>query len=138
MRVSFAGGTPQPLTKTGNSFDLYRWPQVLPGGKGVLFTMSANPFSWEDADVGVVSVKTGEIKIVQHGGYFGRYVSSPYGTGHLLYVHDGTLFAVPFDPDRLENLGHAGSYSVGRCWQLGGRGRAVRRVNERVLRLCER
>jgi Tol biopolymer transport system component len=105
MRVSFAGGTPQPVTKTGNSFGLYRWPQVLPGGKGVLFTMSANPFSWEDADVGVVSVKTGEIKIVQHGGYFGRYVPSPYGTGHLLYVHDGTLFAVPFDPDRLETSG---------------------------------
>ncbi len=105
MRVSFAGGTPQPLTKTGNSLDLYRWPQVLPAGKWVLFTTSANPFSWEDADVGVVSIKTGEIKIVQHGGYFGRYVSSPYGTGHLLYVHDATLFAVPFDPDRLETSG---------------------------------
>ena len=105
MRVSFAGGTPQQLTKTGNSFDLYRWPQVLPAGKGVLFTMSANPFSWEDADVGVVSVKTGEVKIVQHGGYFGRYMSSPHGTGHLLYVHDGTMFAVPFDPDRLATLG---------------------------------
>jgi serine/threonine-protein kinase len=107
MRVSSASGTPQPLTKTktGNSIGLQRWPQVLPGGKGVLFTMSANPFSWEDADVGVVSVKTGEIKIVQHGGYFGRYVPSPYGTGHLLYVHDGSLFAVPFDPDRLETSG---------------------------------
>jgi serine/threonine-protein kinase len=81
---------------------LPRWPQVLPGGKAVLFTVSANPFSWEDANVGVVSVKTGEIKIVQHGGYFGRYVPSPYGTGHLLYVHEGALFAVPFDPDRLE------------------------------------
>jgi len=29
-------------------------------------------------------------------------VPSPYGSGHLLYVHEGTLFAVPFDPGRLE------------------------------------
>jgi len=105
MRVFSAGGTPQPLTKTGNSAAFHRWPQVLPGGKGVLFTVSANPFSWEDADVGVVSVKTGQIKIVQHGGYSGRYVPSPYGAGHLLYVHEGTLFAVPFDPGRLETSG---------------------------------
>jgi serine/threonine protein kinase len=108
MRVSSAGGgTPQPLTKAENTAApaIYRWPQVLPGGKGVLFTLSANPFSWEDADIGVVSVKTGQIKIVQHGGYFGRYVPSLYGTGHLLYVHEGTLFAVPFDPGRLETSG---------------------------------
>jgi Tol biopolymer transport system component len=105
MRVSSAGGTRQPLTNVGNSDAIHRWPQVLPGGKGVLFTASANPFSWEDADVAVVSVKTGQIKIVQRGGYSGRYVPSPYGNGHLLYVHESTLFAVPFDPARLETSG---------------------------------
>ncbi len=105
MRVSSAGGTPRPLTKMGKIDSFHLWPQVLPSGKEVLFTMSANPFSWEDADIGVVSVKTGQIKIVQHGGYSGRYVPSPYGSGHLLYVHEGTLFAVPFDPGRLETSG---------------------------------
>ena len=105
MRVSSAGGTPQPLTKMGKIDSFHLWPQVLPGGKDVLFTMSANPFSWEDGDIGVVSVKTGQIKIVQHGGYYGRYLPSPYGIGHLLYVHEGTLFALPFDPGRLETSG---------------------------------
>ena len=32
------------------------------------------------------------------GGTFGRYLPS----GHLVYVNRGTLFAVPFDVDRLE------------------------------------
>src|SRR6266516_1694982 len=93
IRVSSARGTPQPLTKMGKIDSFHLWPQVLPGGKDVLFTISANPFSWEDGDIGVVSVKTGQIKIVQHGGYYGRYLPSPYGIGHLLYVHEGTLFA---------------------------------------------
>jgi hypothetical protein len=31
-------------------------------------------------------------------GYFGRYLRS----GHLLYMHEETLFAAPFDLDRLE------------------------------------
>src|SRR5438105_4383889 len=45
MRVSSAGGTPQPLTKTASSAPLdpfRRWPQVLPGGKAALFTESIN------------------------------------------------------------------------------------------------
>src|SRR5207244_3694836 len=53
MRVSSTGGTPQPLTKTDTD-TIRRWPQVLPGGKAVLFTESANLFSWEGGDVGVV------------------------------------------------------------------------------------
>ena len=106
MRVSSASGTPQPLTKTGIRNDvIHRWPQVLPGGKGVLLTLSANPFSWEDGDIGVMSLETEQIKIVQRGGYSGRYLPSPDGAGHLLYVHESTLFGVRFDPDRLETLG---------------------------------
>ena len=35
------------------------------------------------------------------GGTFGRYLPS----GHLVYVNGGTLFAVPFDLDRLEVRG---------------------------------
>jgi serine/threonine protein kinase/WD40 repeat protein len=105
MRVSSAGGTPQPLIAAGNKNAIRRWPQVLPGGRAVLYTENTNPFNWEDGDIGAVSLNTGQIKIVQHGGYFGRYVPSRYGTGHLLYVHESTLFAVRFDPARLETSG---------------------------------
>jgi len=105
MRVSSAGGTPQRLILTGTTDAIRRWPQVLPGARAVLFTESTNPFSWEDADIGVVSVQTGQMKIVQRGGYSARYVPSRYGAGHLMYVHQSTLFAVRFDPDRLETSG---------------------------------
>ena len=35
------------------------------------------------------------------GGYFGRYLPS----GHLTFVHQGTLFAVPFDLSSLQLRG---------------------------------
>jgi serine/threonine-protein kinase len=38
---------------------------------------------------------------VQRGGYYGRYLPS----GHLVYLHDGTLFAAPFDLNRMEVTG---------------------------------
>ncbi len=31
--------------------------------------------------------------MIHRGGYYGRYVP----TGHILYVNDGTVFALPFD-----------------------------------------
>ncbi len=54
-----------------------------------------------------MSLKTGEIKILVRGGYFGRYLPTGDATGHLVYVHEGVLFAVPFDPARLELRGAA-------------------------------
>ena len=39
------------------------------------------------------TLATGERKVVQKGGSYGRYVPS----GHLVYVSKGALFAVPFD-----------------------------------------
>jgi len=104
MRISGAGGATPSVIKTNNEI-FPRWPQVLPGGKNALVTMSPNPFSWEDGDIGVVSIDTGQIKVVQHGGYFGRYLPSSSGTAHLVYVHESTLFAVPFDLARLETSG---------------------------------
>ena len=38
---------------------------------------------------------------MQRGGYYGRYLPS----GHLVYVHQGQLFGVRFDPARLEARG---------------------------------
>jgi len=50
-----------------------------------------------------MSLKTGAVKTVAQGGYFGRYLPS----GHLTYVHQGTLFAARFDLDRMEARGAA-------------------------------
>ena len=63
--------------------------------------------AFEDASIAAVSLKTGDTKILVRGGYFGRYLPTGDSTGHLVYAHEGVLFAVPFDPARLELHGAA-------------------------------
>ncbi|MFL6415194.1 MAG: protein kinase domain-containing protein [Bryobacteraceae bacterium] len=98
LRVRDTGGTPQPLSRLGRGEATHRWPQVLPGGDAIVFTASSDPIGHEDDDIEVLSLKTGQVKRLLHGGYFGRYVPS----GHLLYVHQGVLFGVGFDVARLQ------------------------------------
>src|SRR6202043_3105672 len=101
-RVPEAGGTPQVMTKPGEKGEVvHRWPQILPGGQAVLFTGHTVAAVFDNASIEVLSLKTGQWKVVQRGGYSGRYLPS----GHLVYVHQGTLFAVGFDLDRLEVRG---------------------------------
>jgi len=104
-RVPAAGGAPTPVTGLAQGEISHRWPQILPGGKAVLFTSntSINVFDW--ANVEVVSLADHRRKTLEHGGTFGRYLPASNGTGHLVYINNGTLFAVPFDPDRLEVRG---------------------------------
>src|SRR5262249_45922562 len=76
---------------------------ILPGGENVLFTgaVAASGGAFDNANIEVLSLKSGEVKIVQRGGYFGRYLPS----GHLVYVHYGALYGVPFDSTRLVTKG---------------------------------
>jgi serine/threonine-protein kinase len=101
-RLPTAGGALQAITKPGDKGEAtHRSPQILPGGQAVLFTGGVATGAFEDASIEVLSLKTGQWKAVQHDGYGGRYLPS----GHLVYVHQGTLFAVGFDLDRLEVRG---------------------------------
>jgi hypothetical protein len=99
-RVPEGGGTPEPLTKSGVAAETHRWPQILPGGQQVLFTASQAGFLG-DARLEALNLKTGQIKVVQGGGYFGRYLPG----GYLVYIRENTLFGVPFNLDRLEVRG---------------------------------
>jgi Tol biopolymer transport system component len=100
-RVPDTGGTPVALTKPALGEVSHRWPQILPGGKAILFTSTATVADYEDGFIEALSLKTGKWKVIQRGGYFGRYLPS----GHLVFVHQGTLFAVPFDLERVEVKG---------------------------------
>ena len=100
-RVSASGGKPEPATKLSGDEVTQRWPQYLPGGKTLLYTSHSDTRGFDDANVVTQSLSDGSTKVLIRGGHFGRYVPS----GHLLYVHDGTLFAVPFDLDHLETTG---------------------------------
>jgi Tol biopolymer transport system component/predicted Ser/Thr protein kinase len=106
-RVPARGGTPpQALTNPGEKNEAtHRWPQILPGGETVLFMGSKTASNYDDSSVEVLSLRTGQVKVVQPGGYFGRYLDIKKGSGTLIYIHERTLFGVPFDLDRLEVRG---------------------------------
>jgi Tol biopolymer transport system component len=99
MRVSANGGIPQTLT-TSDRQDVHRWPQILPGGKGILLTISKMG-SPDDGRIAVLRLDTRELRIVVEGGSDGRYIP----TGHLVYARSGGLVAVPFDVERLQVTG---------------------------------
>ena len=97
MRISAAGGKIQEMTALEEGEYDHLWPQFLPGGQRVLFNagMSAD---FREATIEVLSLQTGERKVVHRGGYYPRYLS----TGHLVFTHESTLYAAPFDLDNLE------------------------------------
>jgi serine/threonine-protein kinase len=106
MRVSAAGGEPTPLTTLNAEAReaSHRWPQFLPGGKAVLFTSHiAAQGGFDAAKIEVVTLATGERRVVHTGGSYARYVPS----GHIVYVHNNTLLAVPFDLGDLAVTGPA-------------------------------
>ena len=105
-RVSAAGGTPEPLTTLdpGRKEVTHRWPQLLPGGRAVLFTAHNAVNAFDDASIEVFSFADRQRRTIHRGGTFGRYVGTGSGDGYLLYVSQGTLFAERFDPVRFETL----------------------------------
>jgi serine/threonine-protein kinase len=97
-RIPSAGGTPARLMELAPGEIAHRWPQILPGGKAVLFSAYTSMTGLDGATVEVLSLREGRRKTLVRGGTFGRYLLS----GHLVYIDKGTLFAVPFDLNRLE------------------------------------
>jgi serine/threonine-protein kinase len=107
LRVSAGGGTPEVLTRPdpqkGEADHL--WPEVLPGGRAILFTIvtsggspAATAPGLETAQIAVLDLSTGQQKVLVRGGSHPHYVS----TGHIVYGLEGTLRAIAFDLDRLE------------------------------------
>jgi serine/threonine protein kinase/Tol biopolymer transport system component len=99
LRVPAAGGKPQVLTTPDpqKGETAHGWPHFLPGGKAVLFSIKTAK-SWDDARIAVLNLRTGEQRVLLEGGSNPRYAP----TGHLIYARGGSLFAVPFDPERLQ------------------------------------
>ena len=97
-RISANGGAPELLVKGAGTEQFYA-PQLLPGGREVLFAVAASlgPDRWNQAEIVAQSLTSGTRTVLVKGGYHAHYSPS----GHLLYVLRGTLFAVGFDASRL-------------------------------------
>jgi len=106
VRVPAAGGNLEVVTRfdTAQGDVNHSFPEALPGGRGVVFTLSRNRlYVAADEEIAVVDLSTGVHRSLLPG-VQARW--SP--TGHLLVVQaDGKLVAAPFDPERLELTGTA-------------------------------
>ncbi len=78
-------------------------PSPLPGGDGILYTARRSYWTWGDEHIVAHRFATGERTRLLQDAADARYVP----TGHLVFLRRGTLFAVPFDADRLEVEGPA-------------------------------
>ena len=80
QRVRAVGGAPQTLTSPNREAGehSHRWPQVLPGGQAVLFTVWKG--SSDVSEIGVVDLADPVVRTLTPG-TFGRYLP----TGHLIF-----------------------------------------------------
>ncbi|MGH9811936.1 MAG: protein kinase domain-containing protein [Candidatus Acidiferrales bacterium] len=107
-RMPAAGGDSKVLTTpdAGRGEIGHCWPEVLPGGKAVLFSVQVEG-GWDKAGTAAARLNDqGEIKewkTLIEGGTNARYLAD----GRLLYARGDRLFIVSFDPDRLELTGTA-------------------------------
>jgi eukaryotic-like serine/threonine-protein kinase len=98
MRVRAGGGQPEVLTTPDlGKREIDHWyPEFLPGGRAVLFTIvRGDP---EGFDVAVVDLETRRTKVLIEGGSQPAFV----GSGHLVFVAGGGLRAVGFDLETLK------------------------------------
>ena len=119
-RVRSDGGQAENLIKVDLG-QYARGPQLLPGGRTLVFTLLTSQSGpaeqasqnerapgqrldqliWDDAQVVVQSLDTGERRVLIEGATDARYAPS----GHLVFASRGSVFAVPFDATNLAVTG---------------------------------
>jgi Tol biopolymer transport system component len=94
-------GTPTAVTKLLDDEISHNLPLPLPGGRGLIYTARHRGQTWGDEDLVALQLATGERRVLLRDATDARYL----GSGHLLFLRRGTLFAVAFDLPRLELRG---------------------------------
>lgn len=104
-KIDPAGGPARQVTTLDSERRevTHRWPEVLPNGKSILFTVGlAGASDYEDARIAVQCAEgTGHRTLIQ-GGTQPRYLPS----GHLAFAKSGAIVGVPFDANRVEVSGY--------------------------------
>jgi serine/threonine protein kinase len=103
-RVPSTGGVPSRATRLAadrGEFS-HRWPEVLPDGKTVLYTVGTVG-EWDEAEIVAESLESGRREVVLKGGTHPHYLV----TGHLLYTHADAVWIAPFDTRQLRTTGPA-------------------------------
>jgi serine/threonine-protein kinase len=106
LRFPDGGGKPETIAGRDNGELSLASPQILPGGRAILF-VAATAAGVDKDTIEVLTLPDRQRKIVAGGGLYPRYPPTSGRVGHLVYLNKGTLFAVPFDLDKLETRGTA-------------------------------
>jgi eukaryotic-like serine/threonine-protein kinase len=101
FQVSSAGGAPRAVTTLDRTKGevSHRAPQILPGGKAVLFTVLGGPQS--PPNISVQLIVGGKRGTLVDGGEWARYVPG----GHLIYGYGAAAMTRPFDVSQLVSTG---------------------------------
>ena len=102
LRLPPTGGAGTPILELANGELFHTHPQILPGGKAMLLEVVGTP-GQANYTVDVVSIADRARKTLARGVGSPRYLPS----GHLVYMRKATMFAVPFDLERMETRGTA-------------------------------
>jgi serine/threonine-protein kinase len=113
-RVSARGGTPSRIAvdDTGSTTPMYRFPHILPGGRGLLVTISNRDLGQR---IGVLDLASGRLR------EFGKGSEPHYAADNLIYTGPGgVLFRRPFDTVRAEPTGAPEQIVAGLAFQMAG------------------
>jgi eukaryotic-like serine/threonine-protein kinase len=109
--VPTTGGSPRQLT-TPEQGERHELPQLLPGGRVVVFTILAAD---KPPRAAVHLLENGETRSLLEG-VGARFVSS----GHVVFGRQGKLWAIGFDPNSLQTRGTARPVRDDVFWSAAG------------------
>lgn len=98
-QLSSNGGTARPVLDLSPNLIRLLWPQVLKGSKACIYSNAA--LTPDSGSIEALDFRTGKRKVLVKNGTYGRVLPS----GHLVYVNQGTLYALVFDAGALEVRG---------------------------------
>jgi serine/threonine-protein kinase len=103
-RMPAAGGAPQQLTtpRTDGGAERHGWPSHLPGGRGIVFSITGDS-RFDSARIALLPGQGGDSRTLVEQGNHARVLTS----GHLVYLLNGNVMAMPFDVERGASAGAA-------------------------------
>jgi len=108
-RVPAAGGTPAPVTQGdpgGGGAGIHRFPHFLPDGRHFLYLGILGPLQGNGIQLG--SFDSRDTRRLLADLSSPAFVPAPGAqNGHLLFIRENSLMALPFDPGRLQPAGEA-------------------------------
>ena len=105
-RVPATGGNAEAVTQVDDAAgeNAHTWPQMLPGGKALLYTALGPSGGSLDSRIIVYFPESKERRILAENAIYGRYLPP----GYLLYATNaGTISAFHFDPKSAKTSGEA-------------------------------